>query len=414
MSTPIDPDALNRLADVAVNVGLNLQPGQDLILTAPAEALPLVRAVAAAAYRAGAGVVTPILSDPGVTLARFEHGSDDSFDTAPAWLYAGMADAYNKGAARMAIVGEDPMLLSEQDPEKVARAGKANSIAYKPALEKIANFAINWSIASYPTLDWAKRIFPDMTDDDAVAALADAIFAASRVNTPDPVAAWDAHNAALATRTKWLNEQRFSALHFTSPGTDLTVGLADGHEWHGGASEAQNGVVCNPNIPTEEVFTTPHADRVNGTVRSTKPLSHQGSLIDEIEVRFENGVIVEARAAKGEAVLQKLLDTDEGARKLGEVALVPHSSPISQSGLLFYNTLYDENAACHIALGQCYSKCFLDGASLTPEQIADQGGNSSMIHVDWMIGGPDTDIDGITADGTRVPVFRGGEWASPA
>lgn len=414
MSTPIDPDALNRLADVAVNVGLNLQPGQDLILTAPAEALPLVRAVAAAAYRAGAGVVTPILSDPGVTLARFEHGSDDSFDTAPAWLYAGMADAYNKGAARMAIVGEDPMLLSEQDPEKVARAGKANSIAYKPALEKIANFAINWSIASYPTLDWAKRIFPDMADEDAVAALADAIFAASRVNTPDPVAAWADHNAALATRTKWLNEQRFSALHFASPVTDLTVGLADGHEWHGGASEAQNGVTCNPNIPTEEVFTTPHADRVNGTVRSTKPLSHQGSLIDEIEVRFENGVIVEARATKGEAVLQKLLDTDEGARKLGEVALVPHSSPISQSGLLFYNTLYDENAACHIALGQCYSKCFLDGASLTPEQIADQGGNSSMIHVDWMIGGPDTDIDGITADGTRVPVFRGGEWASPA
>lgn len=414
MSTPIDPDALNRLADVAVNVGLNLQPGQDLILTAPAEALPLVRAVAAAAYRAGAGVVTPILSDPGVTLARFEHGSDDSFDTAPAWLYAGMADAYNNGAARMAIVGENPMLLSEQDPEKVARAGKANSIAYKPALEKIANFAINWSIASYPTLDWAKRIFPDMADDDAVAALADAIFAASRVNTPDPVAAWAAHNAALATRTKWLNTQRFSALHFTSPGTDLTVGLADGHEWHGGASEAQNGITCNPNIPTEEVFTTPHADRVNGTVRSTKPLSHQGSLIDEIEVRFENGVIVEARAAKGEAVLQKLLDTDEGARKLGEVALVPHSSPISQSGLLFYNTLYDENAACHIALGQCYSKCFLDGASLTPEQIADQGGNSSLIHVDWMIGGPDTDIDGITADGTRVPVFRGGEWASPA
>jgi aminopeptidase len=414
MSTPIDPDALNRLADVAVNVGLNLQPGQDLILTAPAEALPLVRAVAAAAYRAGAGVVTPILSDPGVTLARFEHGSDDSFDTAPAWLYAGMADAYNNGAARMAIVGEDPMLLSEQDPEKVARAGKANSIAYKPALEKIANFAINWSIASYPTLDWAKRIFPDMADEDAVAALADAIFAASRVNTPDPVAAWADHNAALATRTKWLNEQRFSALHFASPVTDLTVGLADGHEWHGGASEAQNGVTCNPNIPTEEVFTTPHADRVNGTVRSTKPLSHQGSLIDEIEVRFENGVIVEARATKGEAVLQKLLDTDEGARKLGEVALVPHSSPISQSGLLFYNTLYDENAACHIALGQCYSKCFLDGASLTPEQIADQGGNSSMIHVDWMIGGPDTDIDGITADGTRVPVFRGGEWASPA
>ena len=208
-----------------------------------------------------------------------------------------------------------------------------------------------------------------------------------------------------------LNGQRFAALHFRSPGTDLTVGLADDHEWHGGASTAQNGVTCNPNIPTEEVFTTPHAQRVEGTVRSTKPLSHQGSLIDGIEVRFEAGRIVEAKATKGEDVLRELLATDDGAARLGEVALVPHSSPISQSGLLFYNTLFDENAACHIALGQCYSKCFLDGADLTPEQIAQQGGNSSMIHVDWMIGGAETDIDGLTADGTRVPVFRQGEWA---
>lgn len=409
---PFDPQLLDRLAEVAVRTGLNLQPGQDLVLTAPVGALPLVRRVAAAAYRAGAGLVSPILSDDGVTLARFDNAGDDSFDRAPGWLYQGMAAAYENGAARMAISADDPMLLADVDPAKVARAGKANSIAYKPALSKISNFEINWSIVSYPSAGWAKRMFPDLAEDEAVARLANAIFAASRVTNDDPVAAWAAHNAALRTRTQWLNGQRFSALHFTGPGADLTVGLADDHEWHGGASEAKNGVVCNPNIPTEEVFTTPHAARTEGYVRATKPLAHQGSLIEDIEVRFEAGRIIEAKASRGEAVLLKLLDTDEGARRLGEVALVPHSSPISQSGLLFYNTLFDENAACHIALGQCYSKCFLNGADLSEDEVTAKGGNSSMIHVDWMIGGADTDIDGILPDGSTVPVFRKGEWAS--
>lgn len=407
---PVSTEALDKLAEVAVRVGLNLQEGQDLVVTAPVEALPLVRRITAAAYRAGAGLVTPILSDSGIALARFENANDASFDKAADWLYAGMAEAYKTNAARLAIVGEDPMLLAEQDPEKVARAGKANSIAYKPALEKIANFDINWTIVSYPTAAWAGRVFPDLPEAEAVEKLATALFSASRVLNDDPVANWTGHNAALRERTKWLNDQRFDALHFKGPGTDLVVGLAEDHEWHGGASTATNGVTCNPNIPTEEVFTTPHSARVDGVVRSTKPLSHQGSLIDGIEVRFEAGKIVEAKATKGEAVLLKLLDSDEGARRLGEVALVPHSSPISQSGVLFYNTLYDENAACHIALGQCYSKCFLNGGDLNPEEIAARGGNSSMIHVDWMIGGGEMDIDGILQDGTRVPVFRAGEW----
>lgn len=409
--SPIDATLLDRLAEVSVRTGLNLQPGQELVLTAPVAALPLVRAVTAAAYRAGASLVTPLLSDPEVALARYQHASDDSFETAPGWLYSGMAEAFERGAARMAIVGEDPMLMSQQDPAKVSRAGKANATAYKPALGKISNFEINWSICAYPGAEWAQRMFPDLAPHEAQTKLADAIFAASRVTNEDPVAAWADHNAALRKRTQWLNGQRFSALHFTSPGTDLTVGLADDHEWHGGASQAQNGVVCNPNIPTEEVFTTPHAQRVNGTVRSTKPLSHQGSLIDDIEVTFKDGRITEAKAAKGQDILRELIATDEGAACLGEVALVPHSSPISQSGLLFYNTLFDENAACHIALGQCYSKCFLDGATLSPDEVAAKGGNSSLIHVDWMIGGADTNIDGITQDGTRVPVFRSGEWA---
>ncbi len=411
ISASIDPVKLDRLAEVAVKVGLNLKPGQDLLLTAPAVALPLVRRIAEHAYKAGAGLVTPILSDEVVTLSRYRFAPDDSFDRAAGWLYEGMSKAFDANTARLAIVGDNPMLLSGEAPAKVARASKANSIAYQPALEKIAGFDINWNLIAYPNPSWAKQVFLSDEEDVAVAKLADAIFAASRVDNDDAVAAWQKHNATLHSRTEWLNGQRFSALHYSGPGTDLTIGLADGHEWVGGASTAKNGITCNPNIPTEEVFTTPHARRVNGRVVSTKPLSYQGSMIDGIAVRFEEGRIVEARATRGEEVLNKVLETDEGARRLGEVALVPHSSPISKSGLLFLNTLFDENAACHIALGQCYSKCFVDGDRLTPEQIAAQGGNKSLIHIDWMIGSDKIDIDGLHADGRRVPLFRKGEWA---
>ncbi|WP_291688304.1 aminopeptidase [Bradyrhizobium sp.] len=411
ISASIDPVKLDRLAEVAIKVGLNLQPGQDLLLTAPAAALPLVRRIAEHAYKAGAGLVTPILSDEAVTLARYRFGQDNSFDRAANWLYEGMSKAFAANTARLAIVGDNPMLLSGEDPAKVSRASKANSIAYQPALEKIVNFEVNWNIISYPSASWAKQVFPDDEEDVAVAKLADAIFAASRVDDDNAVAAWTKHNAVLRERTNWLNGQRFSALHYSGPDTDLTIGLADGHEWEGGASTAKNGITCNANIPTEEVFTTPHCRRVSGHVVSSKPLSYQGSLIDNIAVRFEEGRIVDAKASRGAEVLNKVLDTDEGARRLGEVALVPHSSPISKSGLLFFNTLFDENAACHIALGQCYSKCFVNGGQLTPEQIAAQGGNKSLIHIDWMIGSDQIDIDGIHADGRRMPVFRKGEWA---
>jgi len=384
----IDPTKLERLAETAVKVGLRLQAGQDLFLTAPVAALPLARRIVAEAYKAGAGLVTPILSDEEITLTRFRFAPDASFDRAPGWLYEGVGKAFAANTARLAIVGDDPMLLAHEDPAKVARANKANSIAYQPALEKIAGFDINWNIVAYPTASWAKRV-----DDD------------------DPVSAWTSHNSALSRRTEWLNARKFHALHYSGPGTDLTIGLADGHDWQGGAATAKNGITCNPNIPTEEVFTTPHARRVDGHVASTKPLSYQGTLIDNIAVRFEGGRIVEAKAARGEDVLRQVLDSDEGASRLGEVALVPHSSPISKSGLLFFNTLFDENAACHIALGQCYAKCFVDGAKLSPEQIAEQGGNKSMIHIDWMIGSDKIDIDGLDANGGRTAVFRKGEWA---
>ncbi len=406
----LDPVFLDRLAELAVRTGLNLQPGQDLVMTTPLGALPLARAIARAAYRAGAGLVTPMIADSEMTLARFNHAAPESFDTAPGWLYEGMARAFEGGAARLALVGEDPMLLAQQDAAKVGRANRANAAAYRPALAAIAGFHINWSIISCPTPDWAARMFPDMAPDAALARLAEAIARTARLDQPDPVAAWAAHNAALAQRCAMLNAARFETLHFRAPGTDLRVGLADGHFWQGGASTARNGVLCNPNIPTEEVFTTPHAARVEGHVRATKPLSHQGSLLEEIEMRFEGGRAVSARAARGQDVLSQMLATDAGAARLGEVALVPHSSPVSQTGYLYYNTLFDENAASHIAMGQCYASCFEGGESLSKEQIAAQGGNESLIHVDWMIGSDKMDVDGLREGHSPVALMRAGEW----
>ena len=401
---------LDRLAEVAIRVGLQLQKGQELVLTSPIEALPLVRKLTAHAYKAGCSLVTPLFSDDVLSLLQFKYAPDESFDKASGWLFDGMAAAFDRGAARLAVVGEDPSLLSAQDPEKVARVNRARSTAYRPALERVVNFDINWNIVSFATPAWAKAVFPDQPEDVAVQRLWDAIFAASRVDGPDPIAEWQRHNEGLSRRTAFLNEKRYYALRFKGPETDLTVGLADDHWWEGGASTAKNGVTCNPNIPTEEVFTTPHMARVEGVVRSTKPLSYQGTLIQDIAVRFEGGRIVQSSARTGADVLAKVLTTDEGAARLGEVALVPHSSPISKSGVLFLNTLFDENAASHIALGQAYSKCIRNGTNLTPVELAEKGANKSLIHIDWMIGSDKIDVDGITANGSAEPLMRGGEW----
>ena len=408
---PFDANMLDRLAEVSIRVGLNLQPGQDLIISAPVETLPLVRRLASEAYRNGAGAVTTFLSDDQLTLARFENATDESLDRAPGWMFEAMGEAFNDNTARLAVSAANPLLLANQDPARVARAAKATSMAAKPAMEPITNFATNWNIVSYPGRAWARQVFPDKGEDDAVASLAEAIFSISRVDREDPISAWEDHQRTLTERQDWLNEQSFHSLHYKAPGTDFTLGLADGHEWKGGASTSLNGISCTPNIPTEEVFTTPHAERAEGTAGESKPLVHMGTLIDGIEVRFEGGRIVEARAEEGEEVFLKLLETDEGASRLGEVALVPHSSPISESGLLFYNTLYDENASCHIALGQCYSKCFKGDIGNDKDAVAAAGGNSSNIHVDWMIGSAELDIDGISEDGERTPVMRRGEWA---
>jgi aminopeptidase len=401
---------LDLLAEVAVRVGLGLSAGQELLMTASLDALPLARRITEQAYRAGASLVTTLYSDDEATLMRYHFARNESFDHAAAWLYDGMGAAFKSGAARLAIAAGNPSLLSNEDGEKVGRANRAVSMAYRPALELITRHAINWTIVSSATPPWAAAMFPGDAPDLALAKLWEAIFFTTRINNDDPIAAWKTHDATLHRRATLLNEKRYSALRYRGPGTDFTLGLADDHLWLGGGTTAGNGLYCIPNMPTEEVFTTPHKNRAEGTITATKPLSHQGTMIEGIHVRFEKGRIVEARATRGQEVLQRLIDTDDGARHLGEVALVPHSSPIAASGMLFLNTLFDENAASHVALGQSYSSCLRDGDKLTPEQLASKGANDSLIHVDWMIGSGQLDIDGITASDVAEPLMRQGEW----
>jgi aminopeptidase len=403
---------LDRLAEVAVRVGLNLREGQELVLTAPTDALPLVRRIVEQAYKAGAKFVTTLLSDDEIALARYRSAPDASFDFAPGWFYDGIANAFRSGAARMAITGANPALLAGQDPQKVSRANIAMSKAYKPAMELITRHDINWTIVAAATPAWAELVFPGEPEELAMGKLWDAIFRTSRITGDDPVADWKRHGENLKRRVDMLNAKRFHSLRFFTPdgATDLTVGLADQHLWAGGGTTAGNGIYCQPNIPTEECFTTPHKDRVHGVVTASKPLSHQGTLIENIRCRFEEGRIVEVTATKGEEAIQKLIATDEGARHLGEVALVPHNSPIAQSGVLFWNTLFDENAASHIALGQAYSTCIINGEKMSGEELAKLGANESIIHVDWMIGGPTMKIDGIDANGVAEPLMRDGDW----
>jgi len=401
---------LDRLAEVAIHVGLGLAPGQELVITATLDAVPLVRRITAQAYKAGASLVTTLLSDEQAALLRYEHAPDASFDKAPAWLQEGLANAYRAGSARLAVTGSDPSLLKNQDPKKVSRANVAMSKVSRPAMEIITRHEINWTIVASATPAWAKAISPNEPEDVAMEKLWHAIFSCSRVLNDGAVENWRAHDAQLQKRAAYLNEKRYSALHYTGPGTDLVVGLADDHLWLGGGTTAGNGLHCIPNMPTEEVFTTPHKDRTSGFVTASKPLSYQGMLIENIRVRFEKGRIVDAAASAGQEVLQNLISTDEGACRLGEVALVPHSSPVSQSGLLFFNTLFDENAASHIALGQAYSSCVKGGHHMDKAGLAAKGANDSLIHVDWMIGSDKVDVFGVAADGSEEPLMKQGEW----
>jgi aminopeptidase len=374
------------------------------------EHLALVRKLVAEAYKVGAKTAVVVYDDDENTLAFFEHGSQQALESAPQWLLDSFVKAIESNAAHLGITGGDPSLLKDVDPEKISTVNNAQASASQKISELITAFTTNWSAISYASPTWAKEVFPSLAETEAVAKLWEAIFDISRVNEADPLAAWQHHLANLRSKVDMLNNKRYKALHFRGPGTDLEVGLVEHHRWLGGSATAKNGVTCIPNIPTEEVFTMPHAGRVQGYVSSTKPLSVFGNIIKEMYVRFEAGVIVEAKAKKGQEILEKLLETDAGARRLGEVALVPHSSPISRSGILFYNTLFDENAASHIALGKCYTGNLGNYDELSESERQAAGANDSLIHVDWMIGSDKVEVDGIHAKGQSEALMRLGEW----
>ena len=421
-SSPHDPQAsasdaptgdfsahLARYAELLVRTGVNLPAGGKLRIAAPVEAAPLVRLTARAAYRAGASDVRVTYLDPHLDLALFEDGTDDAVNFLPAWHAQQREAMIEDGYASIGIVGEDPSLLAGVNPARVAARSKLTAQAMRQVSEATGSFRVNWTVAAMATPAWAARVYPDLPAPEAVARLWADIFAVTRADQPDPVAAWDAHLTRLERLTTYLNGRQYAAVHLRSDlGTDLTVGLAENHVWQGGAETARNGVRGVPNLPTDEVFTAPHRDRVNGWAVASKPLSARGQLIEGIRVRFENGRAMEVSATRGEDNLRQLIGTDEGAAHLGEVALVPASAPVAQTGTLFLNTLFDENAASHIALGRCYPTNVQGGTDEATLTAA--GGNDSLIHVDWMIGTPATDVDGITKEGTREPLMRAGEW----
>jgi len=321
-------------------------------------------------------------------------------------------DSYAEdGAAVLSIRSTDPDLLKDIDPTRVANANKAGAQAMKNFRKYTMNDKITWSIISIPTGAWAQKIFPNETQERAIEKLWDAIVNIVRVDKEDPIGAWDNHNKTLETAREILNKKNYQKLHFRSPETDLEIELPKGHIWKGGSAISEKGITFNPNMPTEEVFSLPHKYGVNGTVSSTKPLNYGGSLIDNFSLTFKDGKVVDYKAEQGADTLKHLLDTDEGARRLGEVALVPHESPVSQSGLIFYNTLFDENASCHIALGKAYPTNLEGGSDMSNEELDQHGVNDSLTHVDFMIGSEELDIDGVMQDGTTEPVFRNGTWA---
>jgi aminopeptidase len=410
---------LRAYAELTVRIGLNLQSHQRLLIIGPVanggcslESAPLVRQITAAAYDAGARLVETLWGDEALLGARLQHAPRDSFDEFSAWLPSALVAHVEAGHAVLSIYANDPDQLKGYQPELVAAVQQATARGVRPFREHISRNQTNWSVVAAAASSWAARVYPGLESSAQVPALWSAIERLCRLDRPDPVAAWETHLAELAARTDRLNAKQYTALKYSGPGTSLTIGLPAGHIWVGGRSTSVSGIRFAPNLPTEEVFTMPHKDRVDGTVWSTKPLSYGGTLIEGFSLTFEKGSVVAVKADKGEEVLRRLVKMDAGAARLGELALVPHNSPVAQTGVLFYNTLFDENAASHVALGAAYKFTLRGGEAMTDEEFEGAGGNRSAVHVDFMIGSPDLDVDGVLADGTVERVMRRGEWAS--
>lgn len=412
MVLPNFEENLKKYAELLVATGINVSKDHTVVLSIDVDQAPLARLVSEAAYERGAKKVIVNWADDGLTRLDYQNQDIETLKEVPDYKIAEMNYIIEEGASRISVRSSDPDALAGLDSDKIAESQKARSAAMRPMMEATQANKISWLVASAAGEEWAKKVFPDLkTTEEQVDALWNAIFESVHLYEEDPIAYWENKVDTLQTKADELNKEAFTALHYTAPGTDLTVGLPKGHRWEGAGSTNARGEIFVANMPTEEVFSAPDANRVDGVVVSTKPLSYAGSIIEGMEFHFKDGKVTKVTADKGEEVIKKLIEQDEGASRLGEVALVPDESPISQSGLTFFNTLFDENASNHLALGSAYAFSLEGGTEMTREELNKAGLNESNTHVDFMIGSDQMDIDGIKEDGSTVPIFRNGTWA---
>lgn len=403
---------LEKYAELIVRTGVNLQPGQEVFMAgASIEMADLIRLIAAKAYEAGASNVHVDWVDDSLSRLKYEKADEATFSSFPAFETMKRNHFVERNAVFISLVASSPDLLKGIPSSRISAFQKASGEGLKEFRRAIQSDKVSWTVVAGAGKEWAKKVFPDASEAEAVDMLWNAIFDSVRLHNADPVSAWVEHNETLHKKAEVLNENRFRKLHYRAPGTDLTIELHEKHLWVAAGSTNQNGFSFMANMPTEEVFTVPLKTGTNGYVSSTKPLSYGGNIIDKFKLTFENGRIVKAEAEEGEEILQKLVEIDEGSHYLGEAALVPHHSPISESGILFYNTLFDENASNHLAIGSGYAFNVEGGKTMSAEELEAHGVNASITHNDFMIGSAEMDIDGIKDDGTVVPVFRAGNWA---
>ncbi len=403
-------EELERYAEVLVRIGLNVQVGQPVSIRTPIEAAEFTRLLVEKSYEAGASTVHVDWQDPLTRRIRMEKEAEAHLVKVPQWAVQKSEEQCADNAAFLFIDAEDPDLLKGIDPKRISLVSKAMQSALKEVNKNFMEDRVTWLVCSIPTADWAQKMFPDISLKNAESKLWNAIFKVMRMDQADPVAAWQAHLNKLETRANFLNGKKFRRLHYVAPGTDLSVELPDGHIWMAARSVNGQGNHFVANMPTEEVYTLPKRDGVNGVVSSTMPLSYGGVVIEGIELTFENGRIVHFHAKSGYDTLQELIETDEGSHYLGEVALVPVNSPIAELNTLFYNTLFDENASCHLAIGEAYPTCLEGGQGLSKGELLARGANDSLTHVDFMIGSKAMNIDGVLDDGSAVALFRSGQW----
>ncbi|MGK0554001.1 aminopeptidase [Macrococcus capreoli] len=401
---------VTKYAETVVSVGLNVQPGQTVVVNADIDAIDFVRAVTKAAYQKGAKEVIQKLTDGPSTQMTFEYAPVEVFESIPQYKIDETNDYVKHKVAHLRVYSQTPELLKDADPKKIAAQAKALGEANKDFSRAVGRYDFSWCIVAFPNDKWGELVFPELKGEAAKMKLLEVMIKAVRVDHDDPIQAWQQHNENINAKARVLTEKNYDRLHYKSSTTDVEIGLTKGHVWLGASAVNADGVEIQVNMPTEEVFTSPDYRRVNGVIGNTRPLAYQGAIVDDFKLTFKDGVVTDFEAGVGYDVLKNMLYNDEGARRLGEIALVPDDSPISNSGILYYNTLYDENASCHVALGRSFPNAIKDGKSLTKEELIDKGLNQSMIHVDFMMGSRDLAIDGIKEDGTVEPVFRDGNW----